>query len=74
LLDEKCKVLGRGAKIVGKVKDINAYVVTIIGRMFVSATNSFGVPIRHIELEFGTFSGIDNEFIVPLDKIEKVIK
>jgi len=64
------------ARIKGKIKDIDCYVITFHG---VGETNlgnftiKFGNPNRHLPLEWGKFAGFRNEFIVPSYLMKKVI-
>jgi hypothetical protein len=73
------------AKVIGKVKGANAYVVNIFGPdiyypaerydqrydIMLSLKKKYGYPIRQIELEWGKFSGIANEFIIPKHELKK---
>jgi len=75
------------AKIMGKVKNANAYVVSVfiidkhgidndelerISAWCKGLKRKFGYPIRQIELEWGKFSGSMAEFIVPEHELTKV--
>lgn len=52
----------------GKIKDLDCYVV-----LFSTGIKKpeYGFPNRHLELEWGKFSGYDNECIVPSNKLKK---
>jgi hypothetical protein len=74
------------AKVMGKVKSANAYVVNIFGldiyypaeqydrryNTISSLKRKYGYPIRQIELEWGKFSGSINEFIIPEHELKKI--
>ena len=63
------------AIVAGKVANANAYVVLAVGLLEYELhwlKNRYGYPIRQIELEWGKFFGIDNEFIISEDDIMKV--
>lgn len=46
----------------GKIKGIDAYIINFI--VGVPHLESFGAPNRHLELEWGRFTGQDGESIV----------
>ena len=55
-------------KIIGKVKDRDVYLCKITDYLYDNinkeARELFGMPVRHIELEWGNYCG-DKEFFVP---------
>ena len=54
----------------GKIKGIEAYAITFTdGGQFLA---EYGSPNRHLELEWGQFSGYTKEFIVPAEEITKI--
>jgi hypothetical protein len=60
-------------RIRGKVKDIEAYVIEI-GNLGVGTTLQyvewFGLPNRHLELEWGSWLGTDGEFVLSAQDME----
>ena len=66
-----------GVKIIGKIKDADAYVINALSVSFnslvlVELKNRYGYPIRHIALEWGKFNGYVTEFVVPGCDLEKI--
>jgi hypothetical protein len=73
------------AKIMGKIKNANAYVISVLGlnlfypadafdrrhNYIKSLKEKYGYPIRQIELEWGSFSGKINEFVVSEHELTK---
>ena len=63
------------AKVIGKVKNAEAYVIGVRGA---TAENhkelkrKYGYPIRQIELEWGKFSGNLNEYIISRHELIKI--
>jgi len=61
----------------GKLKNINTYVVILssssnnYSTYITEIRKKIGMPIRHIGLEWGHFSGADNEFTVPVEYLER---
>lgn len=58
----------------GKIKDKEAYVVSLhTGGEIKEQTlrNKLGYPNRHLELDWGSFTGSSKEFIVAADVLEK---
>jgi len=74
------------AKVIGKVKNANAYVINVFGldiyypaeryderrNTMLSLKRKYGYPIRQIELEWGKFSGSGNEFVIPEHELKKI--
>lgn len=57
--------------IVAKVKDQEIYVITLHSAKSVELMKIiFGYPNRHLDLEWGSYTGEPNEFIVPGIKLE----
>jgi len=60
--------------VIGKILGADAYVVYLnFGgengpRMLTK--KKYGCPIRHIELEWGNFNGMSDEYVVPRDAFE----
>jgi hypothetical protein len=50
--------------------NIKVYYHSLTERMN-SAAGKYGYPIRHLELEWGSFYGYDGEFLVPADDLER---
>lgn len=57
-----------------KIKGINAYVVSIpsvanyvLGKLL----EIYGFPNRYLELEWGGWTGRDNEFVIGIDKLTR---
>lgn len=60
------------ARIKGKVKDLDCYVVLAERPANISLIIQLGIPNRHLKLEWGSFKGFPNEFIVPATIIRKL--
>jgi len=62
-------------RICGKIKNTNAYIVTIIdekSNYLKNLKKRYGHPIRQVELEWGKFTGSSKEFVIPDFEIIKI--
>lgn len=61
----------------GKIKDKDAYVVSLRGLDLnnrLAVRTKFGYPNRHLKLEWGSYAGTSEEFIIGIDDLEKYTK